>query len=183
MCNGRRYGSNNSLSGSISIGDCRRPFVHIFHCGLINPKWEIKSNFSKKKIQGHIRKKNCKNTNPRMQDLQKREKGRKKRTNKHLFNKIGLYNWQSKSIVWLNKQASIYHLQRAKKREKIRFPHQRWKEKEKRKIGSFIILMWFISFDAYNIEIRHTNVESFKSGHKMSMFLSDIYKLGKHILS
>lgn len=31
MCSGRRYGSNSSLSGSISIGDCRRPFVHIFH--------------------------------------------------------------------------------------------------------------------------------------------------------
>lgn len=38
MCNGRRNGSNSNFSGSISIGDCRRPFVHIFHCGLINPQ-------------------------------------------------------------------------------------------------------------------------------------------------
>lgn len=36
------------------------------------------------------------------------------------------------------------------------------------------------SFDAYNIEIRHKNVESFKWGHRMSMFLQSIHKLGKH---
>lgn len=38
ICNGRRYGSNRSLSGSTFIGDCRRPLLHIFHCGLIRPQ-------------------------------------------------------------------------------------------------------------------------------------------------
>lgn len=38
MCNGRKYGSNSNLSGSMSMGDCRRPFEHIFHCGFIKPQ-------------------------------------------------------------------------------------------------------------------------------------------------
>lgn len=38
MCNGLKYGSNNSLSGSTLIGDWRRPLLHIFHCGLMSPQ-------------------------------------------------------------------------------------------------------------------------------------------------
>lgn len=38
ICSGRRYGSNSNLSGSMLIGDCRWPFEHIFHCGLIKPQ-------------------------------------------------------------------------------------------------------------------------------------------------
>lgn len=112
--------------------------------------------------------------------MKEREKGRKK----HLFNKIGLHNWQSKSIVRLNKQANIYHLQREKERENsISAP--KMKREGKNRVVYYFDVIHFVcySFDAYNIEIRHTNVESFKSGHKMSMFLPDIYKLGKHILS
>lgn len=38
MCSGRKYGSNSNFSGSMSIGDCRLPFEHIFHCGFISPQ-------------------------------------------------------------------------------------------------------------------------------------------------
>lgn len=35
MCSLCRWGSNNNLVGSILTGDCRRPLLHIFHCGFI----------------------------------------------------------------------------------------------------------------------------------------------------
>ena len=38
MCSGLKYGSNNNFSGSTFIGDCLRPLLHIFHCGLIRPQ-------------------------------------------------------------------------------------------------------------------------------------------------
>lgn len=37
-CRSTRSGSNSSLSGEISIGDWRRPLLHIFHSGLIRPQ-------------------------------------------------------------------------------------------------------------------------------------------------
>lgn len=89
MCSGRRYGSNSSLSGSISIGDCRRPFVHIFHCGLIKPQ----------------------NAGPAMKkDWQKKTHNNEREkinqmTNENIFIKIGLHNWQSKFIVRLNERS------------------------------------------------------------------------------
>lgn len=38
MWSGRKYGSNNNLSGSMLIGDCRRPLLHMFHTGFIRPQ-------------------------------------------------------------------------------------------------------------------------------------------------
>ena len=35
---GRRLGSKSSLSGSMLMGDWRRPLLHSIHCGLIRPQ-------------------------------------------------------------------------------------------------------------------------------------------------
>lgn len=38
MWSGRKYGSNNNLSGSMLIGDWRRPLLHMFQTGFMRPQ-------------------------------------------------------------------------------------------------------------------------------------------------
>lgn len=38
MCSGLKYGSNSNLSGSMLMGDWRRPLLHMFHTGFMRPQ-------------------------------------------------------------------------------------------------------------------------------------------------
>lgn len=42
MCSGLKYGSNSNLSGSMLMGDWRRPLLHMFHTGFMRPQKPVK---------------------------------------------------------------------------------------------------------------------------------------------